>query len=202
MLKKSRVYKKEKPFRDARLFFIIAEGDREDKYFHFFNEINPRIKVQIVPREGGKSAPKFFLERVNKIKDAGDWSESENDELWFICDVDRWERSQIDELNAICQDVQQWNLAISNPCFEVWLHLHAGDMEDKGEACSDLKKSLQDKHLGHFNTHKYCAHIAIAAENARKADKDQNHYFPKRMTTKLYNLASNMLNVLGKNWDD
>lgn len=61
MQRNRRKYKKSAPFRDARLFIIVAEGEREDAYFSFFNERNQRIKVQPIPREKDKSAPNYFL---------------------------------------------------------------------------------------------------------------------------------------------
>ena len=37
MPKKNRSYKKGLPHRDARLFVIVAEGEREDAYFRWFH---------------------------------------------------------------------------------------------------------------------------------------------------------------------
>ena len=200
MLRPTREYKKSKPHRDARLFVIIAEGDREDQYFTYFNEINPRIRVAIVPRDGGKTAPKFFLERVDSFRKSGEWSADDKDELWFICDVDKWVRNQIDELFQICETEENWNLAISNPCFEVWLHHHSGGLPDNGESCGELKTLLPTKKAGQFNINAFCLLIEEAFENARNADKHPNHYFPERMQTKVYKLANNMLALLGENW--
>jgi hypothetical protein len=200
MLRPNRAYKKGAPHRDARLFVIVAEGDREDAYFNFYNEINSRIRIKKVPRDGGKSSPKFFLDRVHKIIESGGWSPQEKDELWFICDVDKWERKDIDELFQICDNEANWNLAISNPCFEVWLHLHSGPLEDNGETAQMLKADLPKTKVGQFEAAVYCKLIEEAYQNAKQADEHPDHYFPDRMQTKLYLLAQNMIPLLGKNW--
>lgn len=111
----NRSYKKGAPHRDARLFVIVAEGEREDAYFSWFNEKNQRIKVSIIPREQDKSAPNFFLQRVEKFIEDGGWSPTENDMLWCVLDVDRWSREEIEGLRTICEQHENWNLAISNP---------------------------------------------------------------------------------------
>lgn len=71
MPKKNRAYKKGAPHRDAHLFVIVAEGEREDGYFGWFHERNQRIRVRIVPREPGHSAPAHCLDRVNQFIEEG-----------------------------------------------------------------------------------------------------------------------------------
>ncbi len=200
MLRQNRAYKKGAPHRDARLFVIVAEGDREDSYFTYFNEINSRILIKKVPRDGGKTSPKFFIDRVTDFTNSGEWSPAEKDELWFICDVDKWEREHIDEVFKACENKSTWNLAISNPCFEVWLHYHSGVIKDDGRSCGELKTSLPATKLGQFEIEKYCLLIELAFENAKKGDNHSTHYFPERMETKLYLLAESMIPLLGKNW--
>lgn len=85
----NRAYKKGEAHRDARLFVIVAEGEREDAYFKCFNARNQRVFIKIVPREQNRSAPKFFLERVEKTIVSGGWTPKEDDLLWFVLDVDR-----------------------------------------------------------------------------------------------------------------
>jgi hypothetical protein len=66
---RNREYKKGKPHRDFRKFIIVAEGQREDDYFSFFGNINERVVVEIVPRDGGKSAAKYLLDRLTRYAD-------------------------------------------------------------------------------------------------------------------------------------
>lgn len=198
MRRKNRNYKKGGRHRDARLFVIVAEGKREDAYFRYFNEINQRILVQIVPRVENKSAPKLFLERIEQFIQEDGWTPKENDVLWFVLDVDRWERKSIEDLRIACQQNKNWHLGISNPCFEVWLLFHLVEsFMDNEESCGDLKSLLHEKSRGGFEINRFAKLIAKATKNAAKADTSPNQQYPDRMQTKLYLLAQQMLEILG-----
>ncbi len=201
MRRKNRNYKKGGRHRDARLFVIVAEGKREDAYFRYFNEINQRILVQIVPRVEYQSAPKLFLERINQFIQDDGWTPKENDILWFVLDVDRWERKSIEDLRIACQQNKNWHLGISNPCFEVWLLFHFIEtLIDNGEKCSDLKYLLDQKAKSNQELKRFASLLNVATENAAKADTAPNQQYPDRMQTKLYLLARQILEVLGTNF--
>lgn len=195
----NREYKKGKPYRDSRLFVIIAEGDREDKYFAQFNLLNSRIRVLTIPREQNASAPKHFVGRLKKAEEIGEYTSEETDEIWFVCDTDRW-RTQLNELKTDCEQRTNWNLAISNPCFEVWLHYHSGLVSTRALNCSDLKAQLPQTTLGGFDSKTYCQHIESAINYAAQADTQPNGDFPEPMQTNVYRLARKMIEVLGNNW--
>lgn len=201
MPRKNRGYKKGKPYRDARLFVIIAEGEREDAYFKFFDQKNQRVKVQIVKREQNRSAPNFFLERLKKSIEEGIYAPKENDFVWFVLDVDRWSRQEIEQLNTRCKKENNWHLGISNPCFEIWLLYHFIDkIEDNGEEPKDLKSLLHEVSEIGFDMRKHPLLIETARRNAAQADEALDQHYPKRMQTKLHQLATQMLNLSGNDW--
>lgn len=201
MRRKNRNYKKGGRHRDARLFVIVAEGKREDAYFRYFNELNQRILVQIVPRVENQSAPKLFLERIDQFIQEDGWTPKENDVLWFVLDVDRWKRESIEDLRIACQQNSNWHLGISNPCFEVWLLFHFMDtIVDNGDTCSDLKSMLHQKAKGNQELKRLASLLTVAADNAAKADTSPNQQYPDRMQTKLYHLAKQILELLGVNF--
>lgn len=202
MPKKNRSYKKGTPFRDARLFVIIAEGEREDTYFRWFNARNSRINIHIIERDENASAPKLFIGRLNKAQEEDKYSPQADDQVWFVCDVDRW-RDQIEELRIDCEQVPNWNIAVSNPCFEIWLHLHSGDIQfPEDTTCGNLKTRLTQSLLGHYDPEIYCLQVDHATTRARNADNTPDSFFPDKMRTKLYKLAESMLTVLGNNWKE
>lgn len=199
---KNRAYKKGAAHKDARLFVIVAEGEREDAYFKFFNAQNQRIKIRIVPREQNRSAPNFFSERISKFIDSGEWSPKEDDLLWFVLDVDRWSRKVIEELRDHCEQNENWFIGISNPCFEVWLLYHFLDkLPDNNEKCRNLKQQLDRVSGGGFEINKMARLINVAATNAENSDTNPTQFYPDRMQTKLYLLAQQMLKLLGNNWE-
>ena len=198
MPRKNRPYKKGEPFRDASLFVIVAEGEREDKYFRYFEDKSQRIKIEIVRREPGKSAPKHFLERIETFINENNWDPADKDELWIVLDVDKWPKKIIHELVQYCTDTPNWFIAISNPCFEVWLHYHHNaSLEDKGQRCQDLKKGLEKHLAGNFpkNT---CELISTACKNAKKADKTPKSDHPNPNETKVYKLGEKIVKSLKK----
>jgi hypothetical protein len=203
MPKKNRSYKKGKAHRDARLFVIVAEGEREDAYFGYFHEKNQRIKVKVVPREAGKSAPNYFVDRVDDFKRKGEWSPEDKDQLWFVMDVDRWKREEIDSLIHLCETTEQWFIAISNPCFEVWLHYHVREhIPATSTDCNHLKSELPQFIRGGFKVESVCPKLEVAVKNAEEADVQAKKDYPDIMQTKLYRLGREMLGVLGRNWNE
>ncbi len=62
----------------------------------------------------------------------------EEDTLWSVFDVDRW---PVKNLSLVCHQARQkkYSLAISNPCFEVWLCLHLGDLNPNDRTCKDFE---------------------------------------------------------------
>ena len=120
-------YKKKEPFRDASLMIIVCEGkQREPDYFRYFDQLDSRLKIIVVPSRNGASAPKHLMDNANAatkyhIKDGGTYK------LWYVLDTDRWLKSQILEICKACEKNPDWSFALSNPCFEVWLFYHVSN---------------------------------------------------------------------------
>ena len=199
MGRKNRGYKKGEPFRDYKKFVIIAEGEREDAYFLEFNVISSRVRVVIVEREEGKSAVKHFLDRAQTYSDK--YELLPEDFLWFVLDVDRWPREQIENLNIACEQSENWQVAISNPCFEVWLYYHfKNEIPAELNVCKKLKTAVSKLNYGGYNPHVYAMRIADATKNAEKKDRNKLQFYPAVGNTKIYNLAAQMLEFIGKKY--
>lgn len=196
----NRAYKRGEAHRDARLFIIVTEGEREDRYFGWFDRKSQRIQVQLVPRQGQASAPKHFLNRLSQYLDENGADTKMEDSIWFVLDVDAWSRESIDELVVACNQASNWHIAISNPCFEVWLNLHKGPLPDNVEDCDALKTMLGDRIRGGFHPNTICPLIEDAIKYAQEADTHPGQDYPDRMQTKVYLLASAMRALLGQNW--
>jgi hypothetical protein len=176
--------------RDARLFVIATEGKKTEKqYFAMFN--SSRIKVEILATDDdGKSAPQYVLERLNGFREQ--YSLDEDDLLWFVADVDRW---PIDNLSAVCREAKQkkYGLAISNPCFEVWLCLHLMDLSPDDHTCKDFEKRLKTI-LGKYNKSRldvsvYQEKIGEAIDRAKNLHPDQQEYWPTTIGSHVYRLV-------------
>ncbi len=136
--------------RDAKLFIIATEGEATEKqYFGLFQ--STKIKVEVLATgDDHKSAPQYVLARLNDFNAKYDLND--DDMLWLVFDVDRWTSQN---LSSVCREAKQKNyyLAISNPCFEVWLCLHFSDLESQDKSCQDFKTRLKVL-LGSYNSSK------------------------------------------------
>lgn len=128
--------------RDASFFLVCAEGPGDEVvYFHELEAIpglvDPRrIRVLVTSPPGDRSAPKHVFahadEVVRGIEKRG------VDEVWLVIDRDRWP-DQVQEVGAEAHQ-RGWHLAVSNPCFQVWLLLHRGPTPPSGP-CKELKSA-------------------------------------------------------------
>ncbi len=127
MRKKRPLDRKAKPVRDASLV-VIASEDRYAvrQYFDFFE--STRIQFRVLETEDGRSAPQHVLNRINEYIE--DFEIGEGDAFWVVCDCDHWvEPNHIQNLTHVLQQCRQKGIqvALSNPCFDLWLLLHFAD---------------------------------------------------------------------------
>jgi hypothetical protein len=199
MRKRNRAYKKGLPFRDARLFVIVAEGEREDTYFRHFEKSSRRIKILLIPRESDASSPNLFLDRLAKAEDSVGYEPKEGDRVWFVCDVDRWQKHLPPLIqHCINHAGQDHRIAISNPCFEIWLHYHSGPVNSNTVSCKQLKSTLPQTAVGEYIIEKYHTQIQQAIQFASAADTDPTNDMPGPMQTKLYRLAQELNELIEK----
>lgn len=134
--------------RDDRLFIIACDDTYAPKqYFNFFRIT--RVKVHVVPTEDGTSTAERVLGRLLEFE------YEEGDERWMLLDTDHCidgnhKKRFIQSIQAA--KAQNINIALSKPCFEIWLLLH--HMDKKGiEKISNAKEAeelLRDT-LGEYN---------------------------------------------------
>lgn len=175
--------------RDASLIIIATEGQKTEKqYFSIFR--NPKINVVVIPTTDGKSAPNHVLSRLDIIKN--DYELNDDDSLWLMIDIDRIRDEQ---RSQICQKALQkgFSLAISNPCFELWLYLHFVEIDDMNISCSQLEKKLRN-FLGGYNKskldlEKYKGQIHFAVERAKSLDTNPSERWPNSIGTHVYKIV-------------
>jgi len=188
---RQRRFEKKEPFRDATILIIVCEGEkREPEYFRYFDGLSSRIKLFIVPSIDGKSAPNHLItnaqESLNLLNgEGGDY------ELWFALDVDRW-RDHLHMINNECSNKNGlWKVALSNPCFEVWLYYHFRDMKPIPELLElkNVWKALVNTVVdGGFNCIRHPVHIGDAIQNSKK-NYSFIGYLPNPGSTNMHMLA-------------
>ena len=123
-------------FRDARLFVVATEDTCAPKqYFGFFP--HPRVHVEVLETHDGHSSPAHVVNRL--IAYAKDYQIEEDDQLWALLDTDHWVSGnhKAGLIAAIGQARGHgYRVAMSNPCFDLWLLLHHQAVE-RGHAFDD-----------------------------------------------------------------
>ena len=204
-------------FRDARLIVIASEGkDTERIYFKALAKeyTNPRVHVHILERsvdEQNNSSPEHVLKQLNDYKNLYDLEA--DDELWLVVDKDQWKDRMLSRVATECALGVSMHMALSNPCFELWLLLHLEDaasltpeeqmlwMENRRKSKNAdpyLKVRLRQK-MGSYHESSYDAlslivHVEDAIERARTLDKNPNDRWPQTLGTRVYLLAESVMN--------
>lgn len=204
-------------FRDARLIVIASEGkDTERIYFKALAKeyTNLRVHVHILERsenEQNNSSPEHVLKQLNDYKSKYDLEAY--DELWLVVDKDRWTEAMLSHVATECSQEVAMHMALSNPCFELWLLLHMEDaaslsLEEQEQWMKNRRKSknadpylkvrLRQK-LGSYHESSYdaltlIAHIEDAIERARALDKNPTDRWPQTLGTRVYLLAKSVMN--------
>ena len=150
-------------FRDPRSkLLIVCEGkNTEPQYFEEFAKFhrNSLVKVEIA-KERGVPLTLVHIAR-DKKHEACDQAKRQGDDnvqydsVWCVFDVD--EHPHMPEAKAMAE-THNIDVAISNPCFELWLLLHLRDcpgMQHRHDMQDMLKGHVPDydKKI-HFNLYK------------------------------------------------
>ena len=175
---------------------VSTEGKRtEVEYFERLNVLYDAIIVEPIPRDT-KSAPKNVMEAMIQYVDNKNIG---NDAIfWLVVDIDKHPSIQFENIQKWCKEHQEYNLAISNPCFELWLILHY-------------------EHKTQFKNHKECKsyfnvnygnapnvpwfklitknHVMRAYDFAKKSDTSDSSGWPiESGCTNVYRVVENYIN--------
>ncbi|HEY1951031.1 MAG TPA: RloB family protein [Bryobacteraceae bacterium] len=182
--------------RDSRLFLIACDDRYAPKqYFDFFRLT--RIKIVVDPTEDTKSDPRHVLERLRKRRDKEQLQP--DDECWLVLDTDHnIEPNHRPNLITTIRDAQKDGIqvALSFPCFELWLLLHHIDEEHVKSLgkCGDVESTIRS-YVGEYNkTNLKPAHYGdgSASDATLRAERlDQtvtSGDIPNSPTTRIYRL--------------
>jgi hypothetical protein len=201
-----RIGRQQRNYRDDR-FFIIASEDTDAPLQYFENLQLPRVKVFVIPtpKNSGLSSPAHVLERLKKAfaSARGRNEVQEHDEFWLLLDTDhRFKGTHLPSTLSALREARQNNfgIAVSNPCFELWLLLHHADvsLDDSLLSCKNIEARIRDL-LGSYNKTSIKAfdfprsNIDRAIERARALDSSNNINWPSIMGTHVYILMERIL---------
>lgn len=160
--------RRRKPFREQLpRILIVCEGIvTEKRYFEHLGRAE-RISVQLTVKGGG--TPKALVEKALELKRADD---DLFDEVWCVFDID--EHPLVPEAKQQARD-NGIQLAISNPCFELWALLHFQDQ--RAEIDRRQTQRLCRQHIAGYQKELPCDELerrhAVALDRATKLDQWQ-----------------------------
>ncbi len=199
MPRKNRGYKRGEPHRDATLFVIACEGVvREREYFEHLAKYSSHIRVKVLENKDNNSAPKWLLDSAARF--AGEIQLINDDQLWFVMDVDQWPDAQLRAIHLACEQKSNWFMAVSNPCFEVWLYMHVDDIQNSiANDCRELKAELPYKMKGGYHVVRFIPLIRDAHTRSLALDNNPGHFIPENMRTKMHLITTELLRIVGVN---
>ena len=191
MRKKRPLDRKASPVRDANLV-VIASEDRYAvrQYFDFFE--STRMQFRVLETQDGKSAPEHVLNRIDAYRE--EFEIGEGDMFWVVCDCDHWvEPNHIQNLTRVLQECRQKGIevALSNPCFDLWLLLHFADFPAENVlSCDEVAARLRATAGGYDKTKVYKLPIddeKVSAAVKRAVDKHPSlEEIPMRLQTAVH----------------
>lgn len=208
-------------FLEAEKMFVLSyEGKiSEKKYFEDFRNselFNDSGLIEIIslkrPTNRGSdpiSVKKLLLEAKKEYRF------KDTDEFWLIIDRDDWEEihnHNFDKLVEDCKKENNFFLAMSNPCFEIWLILHLKDInefdeEEKIKIMSNEKisnsKNYIDKVLSEIQGRGYnkrpnlriFSPLTKTAIDRAKGLDNENQDYPEQLGTHIYKLIEKLIVV-------
>ncbi len=189
------------PHRPARKrILVLCEGQNtEPQYLRGFQRWcrNPLVEVKVAPHHG---VPQALVQRacelVNEARARARRERDDNltyDEIW--CVFDRDEHPNIQRARQLAAD-NQIEVALSNPCFELWLLLHFRESPGMQEG-KDMLRLLR-KHLPEYDKrvrfadyergYESAAHRAKSLDATARADGEQG----RNPTSDVFRLAESI----------
>ena len=185
--------------RDASLLVIASEDQFALKnYFQRFR--TRRVQFVVLPTDDSRSSPKHVVDRLDSFK--RDFDLGDGDQLWFCGDRDHWtESSHAQTFHEVLNHCQRegYRVALSNPCFELWLLLHFADfIAPIGDfRCSDIVLQLRTL-AGGYNkrnglVQEVTEEMVLGAVRRAKALDTNDERIPGHPMTRVYLILEELI---------
>jgi len=218
-----RNYKRPSGKRDAKLFVVATEGtETERQYFEglltdkYFP--NPKVHLVVLNRLDTASSPDRVIKLLNEFRK--EYSLTKFDEIWMVIDRDKqsWTNQMISNIAALCYQ-KKYNLAISNPCFELWLLLHIKNINEYSKI--ELAELFENKKnntyrnkletellniLGSYNKakldlSKFLPFVHSAIHQAKELDIYPSERWTNDIGTRVYRLVEKLIDYSDNVYD-
>lgn len=191
-------YERPRPRRERRRLYVVAtEGSKTEAiYFDQFNNdrFRKNVRVEILAKIGA-SSPEAALKRLQRYERENNLEPG--DELWVVVDVDNWGPEALDRLCVECRRAG-YQVAVSNPCFELWLVLHQEKPPKPltTQSCHRaLERLLGRYEKANYDVTKLMSYVDAAIRHASQLDQeeDPDTLWPHSTGTHVYKLVQKLV---------
>jgi hypothetical protein len=197
--------------RDARLIVVATEGTLTEKcYFEALvtRYPNPRIHVEVLDRLDTASDPQHVIALLDEFRKNYPFKKG-YDELWLVIDIDRWRTRQLSQVAERCAQ-NHYRMAVSNPCFEIWLLFHLKSLQEYPDlTLNEFRENRKTGErtrleielvnlLGSYNksnpdTAVFLSHVGRAIAEAQRLDIHPEHRWPNDLGSRVYYLVGEIV---------
>jgi hypothetical protein len=184
-------------FRKTKKVFVVAmEGSQTEPIY--FRELKPNrdasVRLILVGSTGHKSSPSEVFARLRAWESKQ--SLKSTDEAWIVIDRDSFPDAELDDVCAKAK-LRSYEVAVSNPCFELWLWLHLRDnlhFLDRQHCLRQLRRELPGYEKGNYSARGLIqGGCALAIERAAALDVNPLQPWPRQQATRIHRLVQKLL---------
>lgn len=167
-----------------KVLLVICEGKTEENYINLLRKWY-KCPIKIISHiEGSKISPSLVEKRANELK----ISRNDNIQTYLVYDMD------VQSINGKLIECKA-NLLLSNPCFELWLLLHAKEQVSKIGTDSVIHELRESSHIWQkYEKSKFSEtqktflknNIGIALDRAKRLKEKENP------STSIYKLVQKL----------
>jgi hypothetical protein len=139
------------------------------------------------------------LERLTQY--SSEYQIGQNDQLWLVIDKDRWKDERLAQVAAEANQ-KGFNLAVSTPCFELWLYLHHSDLPDQRSRMSrqeverELRTLLGGYNPSNLQVDRFEPYVDEAIRRAKALDTQPEQRWPIQLGTRVYQLVQAIIDLM------
>ena len=170
-----------------KIILIVCEGETEKKYFNTFRtryrNNNIKIHTDFILQNDSINLIKFTKTKRSLVKD---FDANEKDCAWCVFDVDNNTDKVLKKVNDFAKKANI-EIALSNPCIELWFLLHYKEVHSQisvQDSLSKLKEFIPNYKKGKIDYTILSKNTQKAISNAKKLNKTHEKNQIDLITTK------------------
>lgn len=178
-----------------RLFVVATEGAETEPIY--FQEFHPgrdgSFRLKILGNPKHKSRPVEVVQRLMEYEKRE--RPGADTEYWAVVDRDAWPESELREASELITARNGYHLAMSNPCFELWLWLHLRpnrSFSDRHDCQRALAREWPDYAKSSYDASILMPHVPDAISRAGELDDRPDDPWPEQQATRVYQLVEKL----------